>query len=63
MKKRADEIEALMPTNNSHLDRDLNMALGEMRTGFEYENGGDIYLTYKILYGLHTGMNGYKHID
>lgn len=63
VEKRADEIEALLPTKNANLDRDLYMALGEMRTGFDYENGGDIYLTYRILYGLHTGMNGYKHVD
>ncbi|RID83343.1 hypothetical protein D1953_16470 [Peribacillus asahii] len=63
VEKRANEIEALLPTKNANLDRDLYMALGEIRTGFDYENGGDIYLTYRILYGLHTGMNGYEHVD
>lgn len=63
VEKRADEIEDLLPTKNANLDRDLYMALGEMRTGFEYVNDGNIYLTYRVLYGLHTGMNGYKHVD
>ncbi|MEB2630555.1 hypothetical protein SOP94_19040 [Peribacillus frigoritolerans] len=63
VKKRADEIEALIPTKSSTLDRDLGNVVGEMRTGFEYENGGDIYMPHRILYGLHAGMNGYRYVE
>ncbi|KRF64398.1 hypothetical protein ASG99_21480 [Bacillus sp. Soil768D1] len=63
VKKRADEIEALMPTKSSNLNQDLGNVVGEMRTGFEYENGGDIYTPHRILYGLHAGMNGYRYVE
>ncbi|MFD4819514.1 hypothetical protein [Peribacillus butanolivorans] len=63
VEKRADEIEALMPTKSSDLDQDLGNVVGEMRAGFEYENGGDIYIPHRILYGLHAGMNGYRYVE
>ncbi|WP_144551283.1 hypothetical protein [Peribacillus simplex] len=63
VEKRADEIEALMPTKSSDLDQDLGNVVGEMRTGFEYENDGDIYTPHRILYGLHAGMNGYRYVE
>ncbi|MBK5458050.1 hypothetical protein [Peribacillus sp. TH27] len=56
--ERAKEIEALMPTKNANLERDLYMALGELEDGLDYESGGSIWMPYRVFLGLNAGMNG-----
>ncbi|MEJ9233214.1 hypothetical protein LAV79_28300 [Peribacillus butanolivorans] len=50
----------MLPTKNANLDRDLYMALGEMKQGFDWESGGTPLIPYRIFVGLNAGVNETK---